>query len=180
MISLINAARVARHMPPVGWFNRRLYANATLFCKDIVSGDNKCTAVDSTSGQATCCPQGNRDVYFPSIHSISVFSSCICISFYRFFSLYVCMYVCVHVCVSGFVAQNGWDPVSGWGSIHFPSLFSVLVLNTADGWVYSTSAASVSFRCRGLYTLEGVGVIGVSVIGVMISTLFISLLSLSR
>jgi tripeptidyl-peptidase I len=50
--SNINAARIAGGKGPIGWVNPVLYANHTLFVKDITSGHNKCGAT------GVCCPQG--------------------------------------------------------------------------------------------------------------------------
>eukprot|EP01042_Synura_sphagnicola_P036374 gene36374-biopygen3654 len=51
MISLINAARRAAGMSPVGWLNPALYASQGSFANDITSGNNKCT-------ESRCCLQG--------------------------------------------------------------------------------------------------------------------------
>lgn len=51
MISLINRDRIGRGMPTVGYINPLLYTSGRLFTKDIIIGENKCTA-------DACCAEG--------------------------------------------------------------------------------------------------------------------------
>ena len=51
MVTLINAARRAAGLAPLGWLNPALYASGGSFANDITSGNNKCT-------ESTCCLQG--------------------------------------------------------------------------------------------------------------------------
>lgn len=53
MVSLVNAARLARGGSPLGWINPSLYKYKDKFSMDIVDGNNNCVA----SG-TVCCSQG--------------------------------------------------------------------------------------------------------------------------
>ena len=52
MFSTINAARMAVGKGSLGWINPVLYANASIFANDVISGHNKC------SSNGLCCPHG--------------------------------------------------------------------------------------------------------------------------
>lgn len=60
MIALINAQRRANGASSLGWLNPVLYAKASLFVQDIVSGDNKCAANDNNTSTTAphCCAEG--------------------------------------------------------------------------------------------------------------------------
>lgn len=51
MVSLVNARRLSLGKPSLGWINPSLYKYQSLFAKDIIQGDNRCT-------RSTCCSQG--------------------------------------------------------------------------------------------------------------------------
>jgi tripeptidyl-peptidase-1 len=58
MISLVNAARLARGYPTVGFVNPALYANNfTIGFNDVLDGKNNCVMADS-DGNTVCCSQG--------------------------------------------------------------------------------------------------------------------------
>jgi hypothetical protein len=57
MISLVNAARLAKNMSSLGFINPTLY-NSTSFFNDITSGDNKCCAESSHILAPVCCSSG--------------------------------------------------------------------------------------------------------------------------
>ena len=54
MISIINGARLAAKMSPVGWLNPTLYRKKVEFTNDIVHGTNNC----AVGQRVPCCRQG--------------------------------------------------------------------------------------------------------------------------
>jgi tripeptidyl-peptidase-1 len=53
MISLLNKRLISKGKAPLGWFHPLLYSSFEQYTKDIVEGDNKCSAESSI-----CCSQG--------------------------------------------------------------------------------------------------------------------------
>eukprot|EP01041_Mallomonas_annulata_P012371 gene12371-26024_t len=51
MISLLNQYRFNLNLPTIGFFNIPLYTSNGVFCNDVITGDNSCTA-------GRCCPHG--------------------------------------------------------------------------------------------------------------------------
>jgi len=90
MVSLLNEARLQRGMPPLGFLNPFLYANADVFT-DITVGKNDGRRTDSTD---TGC-YTDTDPNNPN---------------------------CIESIPYGFLASEGWDPVTGLGTPVFSKL----------------------------------------------------------
>jgi len=55
MVSLVNAERLEKGLPPVGWLNPFLYSSGKSFVTDITSGSNNCLGGET---QTICCQHG--------------------------------------------------------------------------------------------------------------------------
>lgn len=107
MVSLINALRYELGKPPIGFINPTLYQagsqNATFFRVYNISHNNQSLFNDITQGNNLCCGVGQTTDPTGEPKPLAC-------------------------CQAGFHAAPGWDPVTGWGSIHFTkfaALFSV-------------------------------------------------------
>eukprot|EP00607_Mallomonas_marina_P005417 CAMPEP_0182440460 /NCGR_PEP_ID=MMETSP1167-20130531/87082_1 /TAXON_ID=2988 /ORGANISM="Mallomonas Sp, Strain CCMP3275" /LENGTH=465 /DNA_ID=CAMNT_0024634429 /DNA_START=920 /DNA_END=2317 /DNA_ORIENTATION=+ len=81
MVSLVNAERLSRGLPSLGWITPLLYSLNGSFTNDIVTGDNKCV---SKALSGSCCEEG-------------------------------------------FLATEGWDPVTGFGSVDFEKFLKTMM-----------------------------------------------------
>ena len=121
LFSLVNARRMEKKMPSVGFVNPTLYGSGTEgCCNDIVSGANMCPQQLSDSNQTTCeakCQAkfGNNSHGQSYAESSECQNECLDSS-----------------CTAGFPAAEGWDPASGLGSPDFQKLLQLFGVKAAS------------------------------------------------
>jgi hypothetical protein len=139
MVSLLNAERLLRNEPSIGWLNPTLYSagynvtlpNSTVAAfNDVTTGDSKCCSGPNPT-EVLCCESGfiaaegktGAQVLRP-VTVMSIF------------------YLIVRFNVSSLV---GWDPVTGWGSVNFQQFLAIF--GSAAPAVAPTSAGAATTAC---------------------------------
>ena len=139
-VSLVNSYRMVQGKGPIGFLNPTLYSVGYNQTQKIAT-KNDATFIDMTSGHNKCCAYSGIN---PSTNA--------------------------QCCTSGFFTTNGWDPVTGWGSVLFTSFAAMF---DVDITYNPSSSSSSSLPDWEIGAIVGGVVGGMAIPGILLAFYFI-------